>query len=427
MDVRTTDYPDNRAKRCLGRVCGLVNHLGFKRSDRGRDEFAATEIASASITDLLPVESDPIDVTVGGGGWTTSAATITALGEFLERYAMYWPREDAVKASYSELQESGRQVIDDEYLNAWRASDLEDARFCTFDRETSLEWVEGINLRSGDGVFLPTELVCFGSRDEDRYFPVSTSGTACGSSLAQAVVNALYEQVERDAIMRMWYERRVPTRLDVSARDDLETLRRTVASDRYRVELLELPTPTECFVTVAAVIGEDDRAPKFLLFAGAGLTRRSSIRAALSEAAEGLVQTKHRLAYGTGSGHGETVVPDPDQIYNFADNVDYYMQPTHFDEVAHLLEGDVRRVTDYERLPLRDPETELDAALEALTADIDASPIAVDLTPVEGRELGLYVAAVFVPELIEISFPGTPPLDHPRLENHRTDRGHPFP
>lgn len=426
MDVRTTDHPEMRAKRCLGRICGLVNHLGFKQSDRGRGEFAATEISTASIEDFLPGAAEPIDIPVGGGGWTTSEATITALGEFLERYAMYWPREDAVRASYSALLQSGSRVVDDEYLRVWRVADLEDAGLRPFGRETTLEWVDGIDLRTGEDVFVPTELVCFGSRDDDRYFPVSTSGAACGSSLAQAVVNGLYEQVERDAVMRTWYERRSPTRLDISGWDELETLRRTIASDRYRVELLALPTPTECFVTMAVVVGEHDRVPNFLLFAGAGLTRGASIRAALSETAEGLVQTTHRLAHGTSSRREEGNV-DPDRVYNFTDNVEYYMRPEHFDEVAHLLEGESRRVDGDERTAPREPAAELDAALDALTATIDASPIAVELTPTDVREMGLYVTAVFVPELIEISFPGTPPTDHPRLEQGRTDRGHPFP
>lgn len=55
------------------------------------------------------------------------------------------------------------------------------------------------------------------------------------------------------------------------------------------------------------------------------------------------------------------------------------------------------------------------------------TPIAVDLTPKDVRDLGMYTAGVFVPELVEMSLSETPPVNHPRIETVVTDLGHPFP
>jgi len=115
------------------------------------------------------------------------------------------------------------------------------------------------------------------------------------------------------------------------------------------------------------------------------------------------------------------------------------MRPEHFEAVTHLLEGDVRVVSPdvtatedapvSERLErdLDDPQRELKYALKAVRAGIDSTPISVDLTPPDVRELGMYTTSVYVPELVDISPPALPPIEHPGLSHFETRAPHPFP
>jgi ribosomal protein S12 methylthiotransferase accessory factor len=437
MNVETTDHPAARAERCLGRLCSPTTGLEFRQSDRGTGEFAITDLSTAAIERTLPQTGDKsISVTVGGGGTTVTTATLTTLGEFLERYSMYWPVEDAVAETHAGLQAAGESVVDIEYFQVWDEEDLDAAGFEWFDADTTTEWVPGTNLHTGKEVFVPADLVTFAhAHGGAPSLPSSTSGNACGSSLAGALVRSLYEQVERDAIMRTWYEQQTPTRLDISAFDGLERFRRQITPTSYRLHVLELPTPTACSAVGAALVNERDRVPKFRLFAGADRTVAGAVRDALSETAEGLLQTKYRLAAGD--------TPDKDidisSVYDFDGNVQYYMRPEHFEAVAHILEGDVQVVSpdatasgdapaseNLER-ELNDPQWELKHALEAVTAGIDATPISVDLTPPDVRELGMYATSVYVPELVDISPPALPPIDHPGLSRFETRAPHPFP
>jgi ribosomal protein S12 methylthiotransferase accessory factor len=437
MNVETIDHPGTRAERCLGRLCSPATGLKFRQSDRGTGEFVITDLSTAAIERSLPETGDePISVTVGGGGTTVTAATLTTLGEFLERYSMYWPIEDSIVETHTGLRTAGESVVDIEYLQIWDEDDIDGAGFEWFDADTTTEWVPGTNLHTGKDIFVPADLVTFAYAHGDAAsLPSSTSGNACGSSLAGALVRSLYEQVERDAVMRTWYEQRTPTRLDVSAFDGLERFRRQITPTGYRLHVLELPTPTACSAVGAALVNEGDRVPKFRLFAGADRTIPVAVRDALSETAEGLLQTKYRLAAGN--------TPDEDidisSVYDFDGNVQYYMRPENFEAVTHLLEGDVQvvspDVTAAKDTPaseslereLDNPQRELKYALEAVTASIDATPISVDLTPRDVRELGMYATSVYVPELVDISPPALPPIDHPGLSRLETRAPHPFP
>lgn len=387
-------------------------------------DFMTTELTTTDVERTIGADVDgQITVNASGGGATTEEATLTALGEFLERYSMYWPLEGTVVGSYVEVEADGHVVVDCEYLEVWREADLRDANLETFDAETEIEWVPGTHLRSGETVLVPAKFVTFASTlDGTDYFPSSTNGTACGSSLAEATRNALYERIERDAIMRTWYEQRSPPRIDISNRPELNSLRDLISSSHARIELLNLPTPTDCTVVAAAWVDNRHVTPKFLLYGGAHLTTGEAIRDALEETAEGIIQTKYRLI------RGEDVPPetvDIDRVYNLSDNVDYYMRPEQFNAVSHLLDGDVGALPPGDNPVSEDAAAELAAAVDAVP-ESDLTPVAVDITPPDVRELGMYVVSVVVPELVDMALPGVPPVHHPRLRVETT-AGHPFP
>jgi len=420
MNVTTEDHPVARVERCLGPIAGLVTELSFRQSDRSMGEFAITELRTAAVDgSILGADGESIDLTVGGGGETVSEATLTSLAEFLERYSMYWPVEGRRIATHAELREDDEAVVDLAPLTAWDKQALARAGFEPVEEDTPVEWVRGTGLATGRDVQIPADMVAFTPGEEGGRFPSSTSGNACGSSLAGALTRSLYEQVERDAVMRTWYQGTIPERLDISTCEELAQFRRRITPDGYQLHVLDLPTPTDCWAIGTVLVNEVDRVPKFRLFAGAHRTLAGALRDALTETAEGLLQTKYRLAAGD--------MPDEDidieSVYNFDDNVQYYMRPAQFQRVAHLADGDLRTVD----CKATTPDLDLDRALAAVGAGNETTPIAVDLTPPDVRELGMYTTAVYVPELVDMALPGLPPVDHPALSHVETTAPHPFP
>lgn len=425
MNVITTDYPRARAERCMGELCGLITSLEFRQPDRELSPFVTTGIVPTSLKHTVPGAASEIDLTASGGGQTVDQAIITSVGEFLERYSMYWRPEEVIVGSYSELGSQSRPLVELEPLQMWNDTDLRAAGIVPLKRDSVTEWTRGINLSTGRDIWLPVELIAFDARGEyETHYPATTNGNACGSSLSSALVNSLYERIERDAVMRMWYQRDIPPRLDVSTFETGTRLKTSIESSGYQVELLELSSPTTCPVVASALISDTDSLPNFLLFADANLSVEAAVRGALLETAEGLLQTKYRLSKNQVTEASEINL---DEVYDLVQNVDYYMDPDKFGEVRHLFDGDSKTVQPYTTSEAAGSSSELNELLELISSEAGATPIAVELTTSDVRELGMYTTGAYIPELLDISLPGMPPVDHPSLAQLETDRGHPFP
>lgn len=79
-----------------------------------------------------------------------------------------------------------------------------------FHDEARILWIEGIDLLSGERVWVPYEAVhsdfTLPRQSGSGYFPANTNGLASGNCQAEAVAHALYEVIERDAIA-LWHQR----------------------------------------------------------------------------------------------------------------------------------------------------------------------------------------------------------------------------
>jgi ribosomal protein S12 methylthiotransferase accessory factor len=83
--------------------------------------------------------------------------------------------------------------------------DLPLTRYSVFSRQWREHWVVGRNLMSGDEIAVPFALVALwdaahAGPDNLRSFQISSNGLASGNDLAEAIVSALLEVVERDAV-----------------------------------------------------------------------------------------------------------------------------------------------------------------------------------------------------------------------------------
>lgn len=70
----------------------------------------------------------------------------------------------------------------------------------------SIEWTKDISGK----YFIPTDFVYYGHTKKNKLFYGDSSGVAAYSNYEEAKKRALAELIERDAIMRSWYERKAP-------------------------------------------------------------------------------------------------------------------------------------------------------------------------------------------------------------------------
>lgn len=132
---------------------------------------------------------------------------VPAFVEGLERYcSCVYVNDQFIWATANEL---GAAALDLDSIPRCSRTELSHRR-CPLvapSKDAPMRWVRGLSLADGSAVYLPTVLVYlytgFASRGERICIPIST-GCAAHTSLERALLSAILEVVERDAISLTW-------------------------------------------------------------------------------------------------------------------------------------------------------------------------------------------------------------------------------
>ncbi|MGR9498260.1 YcaO-like family protein [Rhizobium leguminosarum] len=125
-----------------------------------------------------------------GKGLTDIDAKVSTVMEALERAVAGEPSVDLVHGTSSRLQAMGRKTDMLNCLTALHKPDLGP------DEET--EWVAGVNILTGDEVYVPLEAVVLDRTRDARYW-MSSDGLASGNNAEEAIFHGVLERIERDA------------------------------------------------------------------------------------------------------------------------------------------------------------------------------------------------------------------------------------
>jgi oxazoline/thiazoline synthase len=156
----------------------------------------------------------------GGKGRTDVQARVSAICEAVERWSGVWRgSEPRLRGSAAELQ--GRVIPLQDILlfsGTQYAGRREWNRTCSpthyhvvpnpLDPGLAIDWVKVWPLRGGEARLVPAAYAYHGHPDAAHFFCASdANGTAAGNCLEEAVLQALLELVERDAVALWWYNR----------------------------------------------------------------------------------------------------------------------------------------------------------------------------------------------------------------------------
>ncbi|WP_064695393.1 YcaO-like family protein [Rhizobium aegyptiacum] len=125
-----------------------------------------------------------------GKGLTDVDANVSTVMEALERAVAGEPCVDLVRSTSSALEAIGHKTDTLNCLIAMHKSDLGP------DEET--EWVAGINILTGEKIYIPFEAVVLDRTRDARYW-MSSDGLASGNNVEEAVFHGVLERIERDA------------------------------------------------------------------------------------------------------------------------------------------------------------------------------------------------------------------------------------
>jgi ribosomal protein S12 methylthiotransferase accessory factor len=253
-----------RAERAVDERVGLLTQVG-ERESWPVPYYVAGTADTTAFSDARAAEF------AGGADADWNAAYMKALGEGLERYcAGVYRASEFVTAPETN-----------------RANPVPVRAFVrpegyeTPGREEPMQWVEGVDLATGDEASLPAEFVHYPPPTE-RFKPPITTGLGLGNSGTEALLSGLYEVLERDATMLAWYSTFEPLGLDVDDEGYEELLGRARAE---RLDATALLVTQDVDVPVVAVaVHREGEWPRFAMGSGADLDAAAAARSALAEA-----------------------------------------------------------------------------------------------------------------------------------------------
>ncbi|HEY2324723.1 MAG TPA: TOMM precursor leader peptide-binding protein [Thermoanaerobaculia bacterium] len=172
---------------------------------------------------------------------------VVAMIEAVERYGGLRPRarRTVVEGTFREL---AADALDPRSLTLYGPEQTSRPRFpcVVFDDDLRCSWVWGYSFGQQRPLLVPEQVAYY----DAPYYPRrslflidSSSGCATGGSLEEAIFYALLEVLERDAVLRTWYSRATPRRVDmrsVAAAELLLMIDRLHDTTGYELEVFDV-------------------------------------------------------------------------------------------------------------------------------------------------------------------------------------------
>jgi ribosomal protein S12 methylthiotransferase accessory factor len=342
----------------------------------------------------------PVSGLGGGSGINRHAARAAALGEAVERYsAACLPQpEDLVFASANEL---GSEAVDPERFALYREDQYRHPSFPyeRFTRSTSVSWVRGSSLLTGEPVFLPAQVVLLRAPvalDEPRICQATSNGLACHATLEEATLSGLFEVVERDAFMIAWMNRLSLPRLTWKSSPGLIALERLyLAPTGLRYAAVDLSAFWRVPTVMGVVRGNSREQAALGVGASSGKTIEDAIWKALDEASHVRSWARNLLFLQP----NRTFEPDFSDVRDFVDHVRCYAEHANARHAAFLDAAEETRDVGHIAPIGGTSVTESIAAVLERLATQGVSAYVVDVTAPDVRAARLRVAKVVAPEL----------------------------
>lgn len=313
----------------------------------------------------------------GGTSSSRNLAEFKATVEAFERYVSTHPRIDTV-CPVSGL---GCKWLDLRRVVPLTKDQLDIQHLDRFCEERSICWTRGVDYL-GQAIMVPSELVYYGGFADDRRMVLNdSSGVAAYTDYTSAVDRACLELIERDALMRMWFQRQSPARV---AKPLISThIVRRIEYWKGRGWTVDLLILKSDFAPTVLAIAHAGKYPYFVSGAAAAYILSDAVSKAYEEMEFSL------LARLEGK---PTTSPQENNISSPSDHGDYYASVDRRDSLRWMWEGS--GVADEAVQISKVSDGDLLSAIHGVVVDM-SRPDLCDL---------VYVVRVISEDLVPISF-----------------------
>lgn len=283
-------------------ITGLIRGLERCRSPEGIHVYAAAQSWPGRGGRLQDNRALGNPAGAGGKGKTAAQAKVSCIAEAVERHSCgFFADSPTFRAHYDEIAAQAVHpneillVSDEQYRRREATNGPQSLQRSyswvpePFDPEKPIGWTPLWSLSHRRTRFVPSALCYFGygqgpSGDEQPYARTNSNGCAAGNTLSEAILQALFEAIERDACALWWYSRARRPAIDVASFRDpfFDAMAESYRSRGRCLAVLDLTSDVGVPVALAASWTEaEGRAIHLGL--GCHLEPRLAVARALSE------------------------------------------------------------------------------------------------------------------------------------------------
>ncbi|MBQ7802425.1 YcaO-like family protein [Candidatus Saccharibacteria bacterium] len=325
-------------------------------------------------------------------GSTPEETKLKAIMEAYERSRSSEPPHGVIRASANKLY--GKRLA---YLSIEDYAPLtDDQRSMNFlstpNSDRKISWVLGSRW-NGEPVYVPLDLVCYNYNSRDRLYFANSSGVAAHTDATEAMKLALAELIERDALMRNWFEKETPRFLG-----DLSLSEKIKAREKYWMgegrELVVSQLRSEYGTAILATITGEEW-PAFV--SGAAARLDGNVEAAIEKAVE--EAEANFEAYSSTN----RFVLTRENCYSPDLHGLFYCDPDNFEHVKYLATPEAYDEAEVIARDFHELMERLDAVIVWLTNPKDTFKVvrilSKELVPISfGYNMGHYSHSVFAKE-----------------------------
>lgn len=373
---------------------GIVTHFAAASRDATEPPLPLVWRAKLSNHCFLS-QVDASHSACSGKGMTRTAAWTSCLGEAVERYSGgCWDSEEVVLCRARDL--TGRWVKPTD-LVLYRPEQYSQLPYAQYSEETELRWIRGRSLIHGDTVWLPAIAVFMEYQvhsPQEFLAPVTSNGLAAGPTLADAVLSAIYEVIERDALLITWLNRIPGRRHDAFTHPDpdVRDLARSYRRRGVELALYELQTDHPVAVVMGIAFQRGGYGgPHATVGMGANLDPSAAARAAALEVGQVRPAFRERCRTHDAARIAE-LRANPATVKTMEDHALLYADPAMAFAFDFLEGGSI----EWPERRIPDTATALAEVLGHFRA-VGQDVLYVNLTPRDLEPLGLFTARAVLP------------------------------
>jgi thiazole/oxazole-forming peptide maturase SagD family component len=276
-----------------------------------------------------------------GKGLSVSGAILSAVGEAVERYAPSLP--DSARIIWERARDLEGDFIDPQECALYTEAQYADTEFpyVRFDPEVRHPWVLGWWMDTGIAVWVPA-IFAFLSLTLQRKHLIcqgTSNGLAAFTNEQEAALRAVFELVERDAMMAAWLTMRSGQRveLDDSLDAGLYHIIDGIAAIGGEVELYLLPTSRCGTTALCLALGDGEQYPGVTMGLGADTDAVKAIRQAITELGQTGPHLRRLMRSKT-----LTVPTEPREVRDMLQHASYYFPKERAEAFDRLRNSEAR-------------------------------------------------------------------------------------